>query len=105
MSYENVHQCEALAQEVKFLNGRKFEDDGRLYEVWQVRYDPESEQLIIGFRKPLTGRTHKDDGSAFAVYGMEGLYELTERYLLTHPEDRYEEKWPANNAEWAKKNG
>jgi len=101
LSYENVNQCEELAQEVQFLNGRKFEDEGRLYEIWQVRFDPESE-MVIGFRKPLSGRTHKEDGSAFAVYGREGLYELSERYFLSHPEERNDISWPANSAEWAK---
>jgi exodeoxyribonuclease III len=101
LSYENVDECEELAQELQFLVGRKFRDEGRMYEIMQVRFDPQYER-IIGFRKPLSGKTpHREDGSAFCVYGREGLYELTERYLLHHPEDRNEVKWPSDNVAWA----
>ena len=101
LAYENVEECEELAERVQFLNGRKFEDEGRLYEIMQVRYDPEFEK-IIGFRRPMSGRTpHKEDGSAFCVYGKEGLYELSELYLLHHPEDRRSVPWPTTGAEWA----
>jgi exodeoxyribonuclease III len=100
-SFENVNECEELAQKVApILNGRKYEDEGRLYEIYQVRYLPKDE-MVIGFRKPLSGRHNKEDGSAFAVYGKEGLYELSERYLLEHPEDRNDVVWPENNAAWA----
>ena len=102
LKYENVHECEELAEKVQFLNGRKFEDEGRMYEIMQVRYEPEFER-IIGFRRPLSGKTpHREDGSSFCVYGLEGLYELSERYLLDHPEERNDVVWPANNIEWAK---
>jgi exodeoxyribonuclease III len=102
LSIENVKECEELANEVQFLNGRKFEDEGRLYEIMQVRYEPEWEK-VIGFRRPLSGKTpHKDDGSSFCVYGKEGLYELSERYLLQHPEERNDVKWPTNKVEWAR---
>ena len=102
LAYENVDECEELADSLQFLVGRKFEDEGRMYEVYQVRYDPQYER-IIGFRRPLSGKTpHKEDGSAFCVYGQEGLYELTERYLLLHPEERTTVEWPANNIEWAR---
>jgi exodeoxyribonuclease III len=101
LSYENVHECEELAESLQFLNGRKFEDEGRMYEIMQVRYDPEFEK-VIGFRRPMSGKTpHKEDGSAFCVYGREGLYELSELYLLRHPEDRSSAEWPANNIAWA----
>jgi len=101
LSYESVNECEQLAQELQFLNGRKFEDEGRLYEIWQVRYDEEFER-VIGFRRPMSGRTpHQEDGSAFCVYGKEGLYELSERYLLNHPEDKNDVAWPADNIAWA----
>jgi exodeoxyribonuclease III len=101
LAYENVHECEELADKLQFLNTRKFEDEGRMYEIMQVRYDPEFER-IIGFRRPLSGKTpHKDDGSSFAVYGKEGLYELSEIYLLHHPEERELAPWPTNNVEWA----
>ena len=100
LAFENVMECEALADELKFLNGRKFEDEGHLYEIWQVRYDPKSEH-IIGFRRPLSGKTHKEDGCAFLVYGIEGLYELSERYLLAHPEERDTVGWPEDAQAWA----
>jgi len=101
LSYENVHECEELAEELQFLNGRKFEDEGRMYEIMQVRYDAEFER-VIGFRRPMSGKTpHREDGSSFCVYGKEGLYELSERYLLHHPEERNEVEWPENNIAWA----
>ena len=87
-SYDNVNQCEELAEEVApILNGRKFYDEGRLYEIYQVRYDQEFE-CILGFRRPVSGRTRRDDGAAYQVYGKEGLFELSERYLLENPEER-----------------
>ena len=101
LAYENVDECEELADKVQFLVGRKFEDEGRLYEVMQVRYDPEFEK-VIGFRRPMSGKTpHGHDGSAFCVYGKEGLYELTERYLLHHPEERDCVVWPTDHVGWA----
>jgi exodeoxyribonuclease III len=101
LSYENVHECEELAQELQHLNGRKFEDEGRMYEIMQVRYDPEFGK-VIGFRRPMSGKTpHREDGSAFCVYGKEGLYELSELYLLHHPEERNDVPWPASNIEWS----
>ena len=101
-NFHNVQECEELAEELQFLNGRKFIDEGRLYEIFQVRYDPEFER-IIGFRKVLGSRPHREDGSAFLVYGKEGLYELSERYLLEHPEESDRIEWPRNNYEWAVK--
>ena len=102
LAYENVEECEDLAEQIQFLNGRKFEDEGRLYEIMQVRFDPEFGK-VIGFRRPMSGRTpHPEDGSAFCVYGKGGLYELSELYLLHHPEDRQSVRWPANGAEWAR---
>jgi hypothetical protein len=101
LAYENVFECEELAEELQFLNGRKFEDEDRMYEIMQVRYDPGSER-IIGFRRPLSGRTpHKEDGSPFCVYGKEGLYELSELYLLHHPDERDDWEWPADSTAWA----
>jgi hypothetical protein len=101
LAYENVDECDKLAEKVQFLNGRKFEDEGRLYEIMQVRFDPEFGR-VIGFRRPMSGRTpHPEDGSAFCVYGKEGLYELSELYLLHHPEDRQDMKWPADGSAWA----
>ena len=102
LSLENVDECEALADELQFLNDRKFEDDGRLFQIWQVRYDPESER-IIGFRRPMSGRTHGEDACAYFVFGREGLYELSERYILKHPEEGVNVSWPKDNAEWARR--
>ena len=102
LAYENVEECEELAKQIQFLNGRKFEDEGRLYEIMQVRFDSEFGR-IIGFRRPMSGKTpHREDGSAFCVYGKEGLYELSELYLLHHPEDRVHVRWPTSGAEWAR---
>lgn len=101
--HENVNQCEELADKLRpILNGRKFHDNetGKLYEIYQVRYDEQSE-YIIGFRKPLSGSVNREDGSAFLVYGKEGLYELSERYLIIHPEERISVKWPGSDVEWA----
>ena len=67
--------AEELAEEVaKVLNRRKSTDNenGKLYEIYQVRFDDEFEQ-VIGFRKPLSGREKKDDACAYAVYGKDGL--------------------------------
>ena len=101
LAYENVEESEELANELQFLVGRKFQDEGRMYEIYQVRFDPEYER-IIGFRRPLSGKTpHKEDGSAFCVYGQEGLFELSERYLLHNPEERDTVEWPKNNSDWA----
>jgi exonuclease III len=102
-SHENVNQCEELAEKLRpILHDRKFIDNetGRLYEIYQVRYDVKSE-IIIGFRRGLTGMSNNLDGSAYAVYGKEGLYELSERYLIDHPEDRINASWPTNQVEWA----
>jgi hypothetical protein len=49
--FDNVQESEELAEELQFLNGRKYVDDGRLYEIYQLRYDSE-------FRKLMSGRTH-----------------------------------------------
>jgi len=70
LSFENVEECEDLADELQFLNGRKFIDDGRLYEVYQVRFD-EGSGHIIGWRRPLSGTFHREDGVPYAVYGKE----------------------------------
>jgi hypothetical protein len=100
-SFGNVNECEELAHKVaSILNGRKYEDEGRLYEIYQVRYLPKDE-VVIGFRKPFSGRHNKEDGSSFAVCGKEGLYELSERYLFEHPDDRAGAAWPKDNSEWA----
>jgi hypothetical protein len=101
--FENVQECEELANEVApILNGRKFRDGphNRLYEIQGIRYDEEFE-TIIGWRKPLSGRTHAEDGSAYCVFGRDGLYELSEQYLIQNPEDGEEELWPINNDAWA----
>jgi hypothetical protein len=97
--YENLDQTEELATELMFLNGRKIKVAGRLYSIFQLRYDEEMEQ-IIAFRKPLSGVYVKGDENAFAVYGPDGLYELSERYLLANPEEREAAVWPRNNVEW-----
>ena len=100
-SFENVNECEELGEELQFLNGRRFRDEGRLYEIMQVRYDEEWGH-VIGFRKPLSGRLDKEDGCPFLVFGREGLYELSERYLVEHPDDRDEVRWPRTSGAWAK---
>jgi hypothetical protein len=94
-AFDNVLECEELTE----LRGRKFHDEGRLYEIHQVRYDEEY-KMVIGFRRPISGLTRREDGSAFAVYGKEGLYALSERYLLEHQEKKETESWPRNNVEW-----
>ena len=100
LDLNNVDECEELADRLYFLNGRKFYDEGRLYEIFQVQYDPKSRH-IIGFRKPLSGRTRPEDGVPFMVYGLEGLYELSERYYQLHPEKRFTVEWPRNATAWA----
>ena len=96
----NINESPELAEELQFLNGRKFVDEGRLYEIFGVRWEEKWEH-IIGFRKSLTGTTHNQSGSSFLVYGREGLYELSELYLLEHPEERVVTPWPVNNIEFA----
>jgi len=72
LNFENVEECEELADSVQFLNGRRLEDEGRMYEIMQVRYDHPTGR-VIGFRRPLSGKTpHREDGSPFCVYGLEG---------------------------------
>ena len=96
----NINESPELAEELQFLNGRKFEDEGRLYEIFGVRWEEEWEH-IIGFRKSLTGTTHNQSGSSFLVYGREGLYELSEVYLMNHPEERVSTPWPVDNSAFA----
>jgi hypothetical protein len=101
--FENVFECEELGGEVAtLLNGKKFRDGpyDRLYEIYGVRYDEEFE-TIIGWRKPLSGRTHPEDASAFRVFGKDGLYELSELYLIEHPDEEDNVRWPNDNNEWA----
>jgi len=100
-SYENLNQTEELAQELMFLNGRKIVVAGRLYSIFQLRYDEEMEQ-IIAFRKPLSGVYVKGDENAYAVYGPDGLYEQSERYLLANPTEREQAVWPSDNVAWSK---
>ena len=101
--HENVNQCEDLADQLRLiLEGRKYIDNenGKLYEVSRIRYDEEY-GMVIGFRKPLHGTRDAEDDCAYVVYGKDGLYELTEKYLLDHPEDRLSVEWPKSNGEWA----
>jgi hypothetical protein len=99
-SLDSVHECPELADELQFLVGRKYRDEGRLYEIDTIQWDPHYEH-VIGFRRRNSGRTHKEDASPFLVYGREGLFELSERYLLSHPEERDTIKWPRTVEEWA----
>ena len=101
LAIENVEETQQLADSLQFLVGRKFEDEGRLYEIMRVQYDRVWER-VIGFRRPLSGKTPKrDDGSPFCVYGKEGLYELSELYYLHHPESRERVPWPSDDDAWA----
>jgi hypothetical protein len=99
-SLENVDECPALADELQFLVGRKYVDEGRKYMIDIIQWDPHYEH-VIGFRRPLSGRTHKEDTCPFLVYGREGLFELSERYLLSHPEERENIPWPSTVEDWA----
>jgi hypothetical protein len=84
--HENVFECEELAEQISYkLNGRTFIDEGRLYQIKDVSFDKEYE-VIVGWRRPL-GRPHPSDAAAYRVFGREGLYELSERYLMEHPEE------------------
>jgi len=100
LSFENVRECADLADELQFLNGRKFIDDGRLYEIFQLRFD-EGSGHIIGWRRPMSGTFHREDGVPYTVYGKEGLYELSEIYLLNNPEEKDSTIWPKTLGEWA----
>ena len=97
--YENLEQSEELAQKLDFLNGRKFIVGGRLYSIFQLRYE-ETLGEIIAFRKPLSGSYVKGDENCYPVYGPEGLYELSERFYIANPEDRETSTWPVNNVAW-----
>ena len=48
-AYDNVLQCEELAEELQFLVGRKFVDDenGHLYEVRSIFYSKEARAAIV----------------------------------------------------------
>ena len=100
LAFENVKECPELADELQFLNGRKFVDDGRLYEIYQLRYD-EGSGHIIGWRRPLSKTFHRDDGIPYTIYGREGLYELSEIYLLNNPEEQNPPTWPRGIGGWA----
>jgi exodeoxyribonuclease III len=100
-SYENLEQTEELAEELQFLNGRQIIVEGRLYRIFQLRYE-ETLEAIIAFRKPLSGVYVKGDENAYEVYGPDGLYELSERYLIEHPGERETSEWPCNNVAWGK---
>ena len=83
-AHDNVEQCEELADELRnTLEGRKFIDNenGKLYEISRIRFDEEY-GMVIGFRKPLNGTRDAADDYAYVVYGKDGLYEQSERYLL-----------------------
>jgi len=102
--YENMYECEQLADEVApLLNGKHFRDGphNRLYQIYGIRYDEKS-QAVIGWRKPLSGKMDKEDDSAFCVFGKDGLYELHELYLIDHPEEEDDVVWPVNNSAWAR---
>lgn len=100
-AYENLEQSEELAAKLEFLNGRKIMVAGRLYSIFQLRYEEDMGE-IIAFRKPLSGSYVKGDEHAYPVYGHEGLYELSERYLIAHPEEREGAEWPTDNVAWGK---
>lgn len=97
--YENLAQTEELAEELMFLNKRKFYVGARLYEIFQLRYE-EDMDMIIAFRKPLSGVYVKGDENAYPVFGPDGLYELSERYLIAHPEEQETSVWPNSNVAW-----
>ena len=102
-THENVDQCEELAQELRIvLEGRKYVDNenGKLYEISRIRYEDEY-GMVIGFRKPLHGTRDAEDDYANAVYGRDGLFELSELYLIQHPEERITTPWPQSRSEWA----
>ena len=102
-AHDNVEQCEELADELRnTLEGRKFMDNenGKLYEISRIRFDEEY-GMVIGFRKPLHGTRDAEDDYAYVVYGKDGLYELSEKYLLEHPEERTAIPWPLSRQEWA----
>ena len=42
----DVHECEEIAEELQFLSGGKFIVEGKVHQIFQVRYDPE----FKGFR-------------------------------------------------------
>jgi hypothetical protein len=82
--YENIYECQQLAEDVApLLNGKKFRDGphSRLYEIYGICYD-ENSQSVIGWRKPLSGKIHNEDDSVFRVFGKDGLYELHELVQL-----------------------
>ena len=102
-----VEECKQLAEEMRpLLEQKKFIDDenGRLYKIYQVRYDEEYE-MVIGFRSPLTGRTDRQDGSAFRVFGKSGLWDLVQQYAANNPEEEEHVEWPRDSGEWALRQG
>ena len=101
--YDNLIQSEALADEMKHLVGRHFEDEGVTYEVTDIFYSTEFETVLA--KKKTTSNKGKgrnlEDAHAHAVFGLEGVYELCERYLIDHPDDRIGDYWPSTSQEWA----
>ena len=101
--YDNLIQSENLANEMKHLVGRHFEDDGVTYEVTDVFYSKEFDTVLA--KKKTTSNKGKgrnlEDAHANAVFGLEGVYELCERYLIDHPDDRIGDFWPSTSQEWA----
>jgi exonuclease III len=100
-SFDDVEESVELADELRSLKGREFEDEGRLCEIWLVRHDPLNDR-VIGFRRSLSERTNSEDGSPFSVLGIEGRYKLSAGYWLTQPEDRSGVPWPTTGSEWTR---
>ena len=53
-SYENLVQCQSLADELQYLVGRKYIDDDNFqkYEIASIHYD-ETHKLVVGHRRPF----------------------------------------------------
>lgn len=99
-SYDNVEQCEELAEDLQYLVGKDYFDDetGVHYQVESIEYD-EANKVVVGYRRAMDGRLHKDDDAAYAVYGDGGILSLVELWGIDSGKDGI--SWPTTDEDWA----
>ena len=99
-SYDNVEQCPDLAEELQYLVGKDYFDDetGVHYQVDSVEYDPDH-RVVVGYRRAMDGKLHKDDDAAYAIYGDGGILSLVELWGIDGEDS--EQRWPTSEEEWA----
>jgi hypothetical protein len=98
--FDNVVQCEELAEELQYLVGKTYFDDetGVQYIVDGVGYD-EPHKAVIGYRRAQDGKLHKDDDAPHLVYGDGGILQLVGLWGIDDGPDG--PQWPQTDKEWA----